>query len=505
MAEYPFRPQSIAIIGGGVSGLQALRALENLPQLQKIVLFEKSNEIGGVWRSNYAGYGAQVKREQYSFVELDSKNLDLYPTGRQLKLHCEDYVHTFSLRPFLRLGVQVQKLFHDRSKRCWRLALNDETCEDFDFVVLAIGNFSEKFIPEVLGMQNFMGHILHSCDLVDAQLVRNHHVVVVGYGKSALDCFILASKEATSVTLVARSPAWILPQRFLGIPLEYLASTRWFANMVFPPYHNASWLRRIIGYVLVPFQTILWWILSPMVWLHFCLPRSMWPQFSLRWQLWHGHVVSICNAQNVKEAFARPNAHCMRGEVVGLTGTSVVVEDAITKTRKEQPADVVVFATGYRECWSKLFDEETLAALDPYGDGSLDLFKLMLPQVPQLAFVGRVLTTCDIVTSFIQAQWLAALLQGHFSWPNLSTRIQWSQRYRQWRQMFGPKSGQTFIAVPRVFSYFDELMSDLDIPKLGWSGCRRFFSPLAARHFMDVPCRQAKVVRLHSQEAPERV
>lgn len=37
MAEYPFRPQSIAIIGGGVSGLQALRALENLPQLQKIV------------------------------------------------------------------------------------------------------------------------------------------------------------------------------------------------------------------------------------------------------------------------------------------------------------------------------------------------------------------------------------------------------------------------------------------------------------------------------------
>ena len=103
------------------------------------------------------------------------------------KLHCEDYVHTFSLRPFLRLGVQVQKLSHDRSKRCWRLALNDGTCEDFDFVVLAIGNFSEKFIPEVSGVQNFMGHILHSCDLVDAQLLRNHHVVVVGYGKSALE------------------------------------------------------------------------------------------------------------------------------------------------------------------------------------------------------------------------------------------------------------------------------------------------------------------------------
>ena len=30
------------------------------------VLFEKSEDIGGVWRgSNYAGYGAQVKREQH--------------------------------------------------------------------------------------------------------------------------------------------------------------------------------------------------------------------------------------------------------------------------------------------------------------------------------------------------------------------------------------------------------------------------------------------------------
>jgi predicted NAD/FAD-binding protein len=37
MAAFPRQPQSIAIIGGGVAGLQALRALENLPQLEKIV------------------------------------------------------------------------------------------------------------------------------------------------------------------------------------------------------------------------------------------------------------------------------------------------------------------------------------------------------------------------------------------------------------------------------------------------------------------------------------
>ena len=36
---------------------------------------------------------------------------------------------------------------------------------------------------------------------------------------------------------------------------------------------------------------------------------------------------------------------------------------------KEIAADVVVFATGYKEAWSRLFDSETAAALDPAGDG----------------------------------------------------------------------------------------------------------------------------------------
>jgi len=65
--------------------------------------------------------------------------------------------------------------------------LNDGTSEDFHFVVLAVGNFNQKFLPEVSGADSFMGHILHSSDLLEPELVRSHHVVVVGYGKSALD------------------------------------------------------------------------------------------------------------------------------------------------------------------------------------------------------------------------------------------------------------------------------------------------------------------------------
>jgi cation diffusion facilitator CzcD-associated flavoprotein CzcO len=47
----------VAIVGAGVAGLQQARALQkrSIP----FTIFEAADDIGGVWRSNYAGFGAQ--------------------------------------------------------------------------------------------------------------------------------------------------------------------------------------------------------------------------------------------------------------------------------------------------------------------------------------------------------------------------------------------------------------------------------------------------------------
>ena len=71
--------------------------------------------------------------------------------------------------------------------------------------------------------------------------------------------------------------------------------------------------------------------------------------------------------------------------------------------------------------------------------GCKDLYKLILPtgDMTNLAFLGRVLSTCDIVTSFVQAEWLAGLLAGKFEYPNL-----------QARERFSAKLGPEFRASP---------------------------------------------------------
>ena len=83
MAEYPFRPQSIAIIGGGVSGLQALRALENLPQLQKIV----PRPQPGVEFTNLVGWNP-TRAPQCQKVNLMSQGFNSSKQSRSQTCRC---------------------------------------------------------------------------------------------------------------------------------------------------------------------------------------------------------------------------------------------------------------------------------------------------------------------------------------------------------------------------------------------------------------------------------
>ena len=50
--------KKVAIIGAGVAGLQTARALQKIGK--EVVIFEKSDNVGGVWRENYADFGLQV-------------------------------------------------------------------------------------------------------------------------------------------------------------------------------------------------------------------------------------------------------------------------------------------------------------------------------------------------------------------------------------------------------------------------------------------------------------
>ena len=60
--------KTVAIIGAGVSGLAAARAL--MKQGFICTIFDRQERLGGVWADGYAGFGVQVQKDLYEFPDF---------------------------------------------------------------------------------------------------------------------------------------------------------------------------------------------------------------------------------------------------------------------------------------------------------------------------------------------------------------------------------------------------------------------------------------------------
>ncbi len=79
------------------------------------------------------------------------------------------------------------------------------------------------------GAPAYAGIQLHAKDFTDLSLARGRRVVVVGAGKTALDCVsnVVAANTATSVTLLYRQAHWPVPRNMLGTSVRSVMFNRW--------------------------------------------------------------------------------------------------------------------------------------------------------------------------------------------------------------------------------------------------------------------------------------
>ncbi len=100
---------------------------------------------------------------------------------------------------------------------------------------------------------------LHAQGLTDMSVARGRRVVIVGAGKTALDCAsgLLARRCAASVTMLYRQAHWPVPRKLLGVPIRRLLFSRATAA-VLPPYYTASPLDRAVHRLTQPLKRLFW-------------------------------------------------------------------------------------------------------------------------------------------------------------------------------------------------------------------------------------------------------
>jgi dimethylaniline monooxygenase (N-oxide forming) len=258
------------VVGAGIAGLVATKTLSE--DGFDVSTFEKEATIGGVWSPSraYPDLRANNPRESYAFSDHPyPATADDFPTAQQVQAYLESYVDQFDLERLIRLSSEVVNVTRlPKPEQGGHNSVFEVTVRpaggsgspqtlSFDYVVICNGVFSQPNLPAIKDRARFAGKVLHSSQLSSVDIGSGQRVVVVGAGKSALDCVAMAARRAAFSTLVFRQPHWMLPRYFFGlVRVDKLLVNRF--SELFVKYHHMS---RAEAFLHGPGRWIvrLWW------------------------------------------------------------------------------------------------------------------------------------------------------------------------------------------------------------------------------------------------------
>ncbi|MGH3916623.1 MAG: flavin-containing monooxygenase [Pseudonocardiaceae bacterium] len=202
----------VIVIGTGFAGLGMAIRLRSLGMTDFVVL-ERAEDVGGTWRDNgYPGCACDVPSQLYSFsFELNpswSRSFSAQQEIWDYLKHCAD---SYGVRPHIRCHHEVLDAAWEHTERRWRVRTNrgELTC---DVLVSGAGALSDPAIPSIPGLESFQGTVFHSARWNHDYDLRGRRVAVVGTGASAIQFVPQIQPTVASLTLLQRTPPWILPR-----------------------------------------------------------------------------------------------------------------------------------------------------------------------------------------------------------------------------------------------------------------------------------------------------
>jgi dimethylaniline monooxygenase (N-oxide forming) len=384
-------PAKACIIGAGSSGLAVAKAFRDrdIP----FDCFEESDRVGGLWvfknkngkSAAYRSLSINTSRDRMQYADFPMpRDYPDYPGHEQIARYFEAYAARFDLLRAIRFLSRVTRVEPD-ARGGFRVSLANGTSERYRAVVVANGHHWDPAWPDPPIPGDFQGARLHSHAYVDPSEpheLRGKRVVVVGFGNSAVDIACeLARESAASVVLAARRGAWVLPKYLGKTPLDQLKLVPLFLPVPLRQRLGHVFYRMIVG--------------RPE---DYGLPR---PDH----RLGGAHpTISSDLLPMLEQGRVRPKPNLVR-----FHGTDVEFADG---TR--EPADAVVFATGYKVSFP-FFDPAFVSA--PNNELPL-YYRLFHLAVDNLFFVGLAQPLGAIMPiAEAQAKLLADHLVGRYQLP----------------------------------------------------------------------------------------
>ena len=155
---------SVGIIGAGPGGL-ALGIFLKKAGFRDFTIFDREDGVGGTWRINtYPGLACDVKSHLYSFsFDLNATLVAAVVGAARDPGLLRALRRALPARPAPAAEHRGRRRRRwDAESRTWRLTTSTGEEHTFDFVVSAVGLFTQPTMPTLLEEEPFAGTVMHT-------------------------------------------------------------------------------------------------------------------------------------------------------------------------------------------------------------------------------------------------------------------------------------------------------------------------------------------------------
>jgi cation diffusion facilitator CzcD-associated flavoprotein CzcO len=221
----------VVVIGAGFAGLYTHHKLREINLT--VFGFEAAPEVGGTWFWNrYPGARCDVESLDYTY-SFSTELLDewrwseRFATQPEILKYANHVADRFDLRREIAFETKVTALEFDERNGRWVVRTDRGDVVLSRYIVTAVGSLSLPKAPQIVGLEDFEGRWVQTAawphEPVD---VAGKRVAVIGTGSSGIQVIPILATQAAHLTVFQRTPNYSVPAHNGPVDPDYEARVR---------------------------------------------------------------------------------------------------------------------------------------------------------------------------------------------------------------------------------------------------------------------------------------
>ncbi|CAB9494762.1 flavin-containing monooxygenase [Alteromonas macleodii] len=226
----------VLIVGAGISGIGCAYHIQNkCPDLSYSII-EARGDLGGTWDLfKYPGIRSDSDLFTFGYDFKPWKEKKAIADGASIKAYVDETAAENGIKEYIRFFTRVVDIDWQSDKKYWRVTLSSEKggqqeqiAARWIFNASGYYRYDKGYTPNFKGQSRFKGLIVHPQHWPEDLEYENKRVVVIGSGATAVTLVPALAKSASHVTMLQRTPSYILPVPVDDPVAKYLRA--WFSE-----------------------------------------------------------------------------------------------------------------------------------------------------------------------------------------------------------------------------------------------------------------------------------